>query len=94
MSSSEQQRIVALVYNCFLRPEIEFTAAQNLLKHLDRIHNLGLPARGPGTKHRNMSEFAYIHHTNTLCNPAIENHHACPSCFSHFVEKGDLKLHI
>ncbi|KAG1471574.1 hypothetical protein G6F56_002048 [Rhizopus delemar] len=94
MSSSQQQRIIALVYNCFLCPETEITAAQNLMKHLNRTHNLDLPARAPGTKHRNTTEFAYIRHTNTLCNPAIENHHACPSCFSHFVEKGDLKIHV
>ncbi|RCI03223.1 hypothetical protein CU098_011482 [Rhizopus stolonifer] len=87
-------RIIALVYNCFLCPETEITAAQNLMKHLNRTHNLDLPARAPGTKHRNTTEFAYIRHTNTLCNPAIENHHACPSCFSHFVEKGDLKIHV
>lgn len=64
------------------------------MKHLDRTHNLDLPARAPGTKHRNTTEFAYIRHTNTLCNSAIESHHTCPSCFSHFVEKGDLKIHV
>ncbi|KAL4209012.1 hypothetical protein AB4K20DRAFT_1908056 [Rhizopus microsporus] len=75
MSDKEQtQQLIALANNCFLCPEADFTTPQNLRKHLMNVHQLQLPGRPMGVKHRDTADIVYL----AISNLMNSKFHHCP----------------
>ncbi|CAO3687489.1 hypothetical protein G6F70_009340 [Rhizopus microsporus] len=93
MSDKEQtQQLIALANNCFLCPEADFTTPQNLRKHLMNVHQLQLPGRPMGVKHRDTADIVYI--ARKTIHPNVNVNNACPSCCFHSIDIEDLKQHV
>jgi hypothetical protein len=86
------QRLVALVNKCFLCPDADFTTPQNLRKHLMNVHQLQLPGRPLGLKHRDTHDIAYISQKKN--HPNVEIRNSCPSCRFHSIQTEDLKMYV
>ncbi|CAO3687485.1 unnamed protein product [Rhizopus microsporus] len=82
MSDKEQtQQLIALANNCFLCPEADFTTPQNLRKHLMNVHQLQLPGRPMGVKHRDTADIVYLAISNLMNSKVSMNKKTKIYCF-------------